>query len=595
MRAATTTLAVCLAIGGLVATNARASQPIESFTAEASGANAGTHPDLGIALDLGAEPAQAASSLTIDWPGGVTFLPRLQATCSTSAFAHEECPSISQVGLATVYGEYEEEADYLLGTAAVYLLIPAEGEFGRLGFWVPTVDDQIVGSIELRSASDYGARMTLEGFPEDSALQAIDLTLWGVPAKEANDEDRFPKGTTGCPGLADASCNPLPTGSSLAQVPFIGYPTECELTRSNTVTLATHEDPEQPTLSSAELPVPTSCDLLAFNPSATIEVSTSSVSTPTALDLKVNLPQPLSANFPSPSQLREVAVGFFGGLEVDGTGLLGREACSSAQAGLGSEAPPACPGGSLLAAAEVVSPLLPGGVGGAVFYGGPDPEGGYRLYLLASAHGVDLKLPMFLAYEEWEDEGGEVFEALTASLPDLPQLPIEQIVLHFPGGASSPLVTGDECGDFPIWAEYAPWADPYAYLSEGTQTLDSGAGGGPCPVPLAASPVQPPVLPVSPRPATAPQATIVRHPPRRSKKRRVRFAFRAGTRGARFRCKLDRRRYRPCTSPVVYKSLKPGHHVFQVYAIGPDGRRGKTTKFPFKTVKPQARRHKKQH
>jgi hypothetical protein len=38
---------------------------------------------------------------------------------------------------------------------------------------------------------------------------------------------------------------------------------------------------------------------------------------------------------------------------------------------------------------------------------------------------------------------------------------------------------------------------------------------------------------------------------------------------ATFRCRLDRRRWRPCASPVVYKHLKPRRHVVKVRAFSP--------------------------
>lgn len=36
-----------------------------------------------------------------------------------------------------------------------------------------------------------------------------------------------------------------------------------------------------------------------------------------------------------------------------------------------------------------------------------------------------------------------------------------------------------------------------------------------------------------------------------------------------FRCRLDRRRWRPCTSPTVYKRLNPRRHVIKVRALSP--------------------------
>jgi Ca2+-binding RTX toxin-like protein len=77
----------------------------------------------------------------------------------------------------------------------------------------------------------------------------------------------------------------------------------------------------------------------------------------------------------------------------------------------------------------------------------------------------------------------------------------------------------------------------------------------------------------------APRTRIL-HRPRgrvfaRSRLRRVVFAFRADEARASFRCKLDRRRYRPCRSPRAYR-LWPGRHAFGVFAIDAAGNRDRS-------------------
>jgi Right handed beta helix region len=49
-------------------------------------------------------------------------------------------------------------------------------------------------------------------------------------------------------------------------------------------------------------------------------------------------------------------------------------------------------------------------------------------------------------------------------------------------------------------------------------------------------------------------------------KRRARVRFSATEPGTHFKCKLDRRPFRPCSSPKTYRRLKRGHHTFQVKA-----------------------------
>ena len=68
--------------------------------------------------------------------------------------------------------------------------------------------------------------------------------------------------------------------------------------------------------------------------------------------------------------------------------------------------------------------------------------------------------------------------------------------------------------------------------------------------------------------ACVPRTRITRF---KLRKRRAKIWFAAaGTQEAvTFRCRLDRRRWRPCASPVVYKRLKPRRHVIKVRAFSP--------------------------
>lgn len=82
----------------------------------------------------------------------------------------------------------------------------------------------------------------------------------------------------------------------------------------------------------------------------------------------------------------------------------------------------------------------------------------------------------------------------------------------------------------------------------------------------APTPTPSPTLTPTPTPTPSPplQTTITKKPKKTVRKAKVRFRF-TGTDGASFRCKLDKRRWVPCTSPKTYR-VKPGKHVFKVRA-----------------------------
>lgn len=60
-------------------------------------------------------------------------------------------------------------------------------------------------------------------------------------------------------------------------------------------------------------------------------------------------------------------------------------------------------------------------------------------------------------------------------------------------------------------------------------------------------------------------------PKKKSRRRNARFEFRSEPAGAAFQCRMDGGRFRPCASPVRYRRVVPGHHVFEVRAVTSTG------------------------
>jgi len=78
-----------------------------------------------------------------------------------------------------------------------------------------------------------------------------------------------------------------------------------------------------------------------------------------------------------------------------------------------------------------------------------------------------------------------------------------------------------------------------------------------------------------------PVATLTEKPPRRTRDRTPTFRFASSESGSTFSCKVDRRPYRPCTSPDTLAKLASGKHTFIVRADGPTGNVGGAAIYKF--------------
>ena len=426
---------------------------------------------LAFSLDS-ASNAEIAKDATYNAPPGYWLVPSAVTHCLAANLALDECSSTSQVGLITVRARHEGQAEFLLGTAPVYALEPPSGQYGALGFTLPTINTEEMAGLSLRGASDYGTRLTLANLPQDAPISTLNLTLWGVPADVSHDAERFPKGSPGnppgCPGSEDTSCLENPTVSNLSLSPFTLSPTTCQPKLTATLDVQTYESPEASAHSTASLPKATGCDQLSFNPSLFAEPTTNVAYARSGLRLNIENPQSLSPSVPTPSGLREAFVTLPEGLDISPVLPEGLVVCEDAEAALGSEEPAACPEEALLGTAEVSLAGMPDPLSGKIYLGFTESEEEERLLLIAEGEGVDLKLPIGFSDEP---ESGQLQLAL-----EQPEIPITGYTLAFFGGRNSIFRTPAFCGDYRTEAEFAPWDEA---LSPQTAGVSFGITKGP--------------------------------------------------------------------------------------------------------------------
>lgn len=84
-----------------------------------------------------------------------------------------------------------------------------------------------------------------------------------------------------------------------------------------------------------------------------------------------------------------------------------------------------------------------------------------------------------------------------------------------------------------------------------------------------------------------PKPKITMHPDRVSPSTSARFGFSARGRDRRFQCRLDKRAWATCKSPLVLNRLGAGLHGFSVRAVATSGKHGKAARFRWRVLEPK--------
>ena len=249
------------------------------------------------------------------------------------------------------------------------------GQFAELGFWIPSLDLPVTVPVGIRSASDHGLRISLEGLPQSAPRTGREPDALGGSGGPRPRRRTASQGTAGCPGQASAGCGLGPVVSPLPQTPFVENSTDCFRPQLYGLTVTTHEDPEHPTSDSSSYSN-TGCDQLSFDPSVATALTTEQIHSKTGVDIELNVPQTQGPSIPSPSYLEAAEIAFTGGLRLDEEAAGAQLACSGAQVGFGTENPPTCPAGAKLGTVSFDGPAFREPLIGDIYFGGA-AEGGF--------------------------------------------------------------------------------------------------------------------------------------------------------------------------------------------------------------------------
>ena len=294
--------------------SAQAAFGVSSFTVTPTTLQAGSHPDVSIAL--GFSGAEHVRDLTVSLPPGLVGNPNATPRCAAAKFQADQCAANTRVGTTAVVSTVLGLP--LNANGDVYNLEPGAGEPARLGVIVrPPAADKVflITHIALRPAdggldsiiNGIPSTVTVLGIPQEMTITSMNLTLLGRPAG--------------------------------ASQPFMTMPTGCGPATSQVA--ATSANGTAATRAAQPF-TPTACDQLPFNPEFTGSISTGSEPT-----LRTVITGPAgNANTASAAVTLPPGIGV--NLET------AKNACTLAQQAAGP-----CPEISHVGSAVAQSPLLP--------------------------------------------------------------------------------------------------------------------------------------------------------------------------------------------------------------------------------------------
>jgi hypothetical protein len=473
-------VAALLLAAALFAAPAHATEPIQAFEIVSTDSRVGMHPDFETNVTLqDAGLPETTRNMIVNLPQGMFGNPNAIPKCSSADFSLSRCPAVSQAGVISIRGNYEGNQDYLLGTAPIYVLESrSETETTRLAFIVPTLDIPISVPISLRTASDYGLRMTVSDITQQIPVAGFNLKLWGYPAKSEHDEERFAIGEPGnpsnCPGTFDATCTG-PHPAPIPILPFTSNPSIC--TGSDlkvTLDVQTYQDSSHMSHAESTYPATTECEKQTFKPVLNVDVTNHSSDSPAGLELQLKAPQ-FEGFAASPSQIRSATLLLPDGLTINPDAADGQGSCKDEEANFDSEGPAECPDLAKIGNFDIESPALDGPLTGSLYFGQPQPGNQYRVFMIASGFGINAKIVASIHPDP-------VTGRLAMTVTDLPQVPFDAFNLHVFASDRALTATPTRCAVYRADSIFVPWNDRLApQHSEPFININSGPGGGACP------------------------------------------------------------------------------------------------------------------
>jgi hypothetical protein len=451
-------------------------------------------------------PTGTPKTVSAKLPKGMIVNPTASPVRCTEAQleASEEsnCPLGSVVGLFRPTISGFGFADPGITTEAIYNMVPPPGVAASLGFNVSGFGIFVHLFGNINSAGEFEITSKASDILQFGVLSGVTVELWGNPSDPSHDYRRGPCGyQTGA--VFETACPTEPVSKA-----FLTMPTSCSHDALATqYSIETWEDRTHPIDGSAPVldeegnPLSVDgCNQLEFDPTITSQPTTNLADSPTGLDFNLHQPQNEETEGLATAALKDTTVTLPEGLVVNPSVANGLGACSESQIGYApsegkihfTEAPQSCPDSAKLGSVEVKTTLLEETLPGSVYLAKPyeNPFGSFMAIYLAiesPQRGVIAKLAGKVVPDPQTGR-------LTATFTENPELPLEDVSLHFFGGPRAALKTSLTCGAYTTNSTLVPWSTPEGETKHPTDTFATSVaagGSGACPTSEAQAPNKP--------------------------------------------------------------------------------------------------------
>jgi hypothetical protein len=446
---------------------------------------------------LEVEPSALTKDLRFYLPPGLVGNPTPLPKCSTYIFLQQfsngsvHCPNDTVIGVSAPIIAY---GTFYTRLSALYSLEPSEGEPARFGFF--TLAGPVVIDTSVATGVRYEVIATVPNVLSNVPFIGSVVTFWGAPADSRHDASRNIECLEDAKAQETGGPEPSCSAGERPQ-PFLIMPTSCTGPLQSSVEADSWSEIGQWTprfdyTSQNSVGEPyglDGCNVLNFEPSIKVAPDTQHASTPSGLSVDVHVSQDASLNPEGLAEatVKDTTVTLPAGVALNPAGGDGLLSCALAQIELSSPLEQSCPKEARVGSLEIHTPLLPKSLVGAAYLAAQEenPFGSLlALYLVVydKESGVRVKLA-------GEVKPDPVTGQLVSTFRETPQLPFEDLKLHFYGGERAPLATPPLCGSYQASAQITPWSEnTTANISSSPFAITSGPHGSPCASPLPFAP-----------------------------------------------------------------------------------------------------------